>query len=67
MRGPPELPRPGNSQPFFPSEASNIDFKINLVFFRFGSDFNAKMYSKSIPKPTLRRSKNDLETDTPKT
>ena len=67
MRGPPEPPRPGNSQSFFPSEASKIDPKINLVFVRFGSDLNAKMDPKSIPKPTPRRSKNDLETDTPKT
>ena len=67
MRGPLGAPRPGNSQSFSPSEASKIDIKINLVFFRFGPDFDAKMDPKSIPKPTPRRSKNDLETDTPKT
>ena len=67
MRGPLGAPRRGNSLSFSPGEALKIDIKINLVFFRFGSDFNAKMDPKSSPKSIPRRSKNDVEADTPKT
>ena len=56
-----------NSDNFFQARHRKSIPKSISFFLRFGSDYNAKMVPKSTPKPTPRRSKNDLETDTPKT